>query len=430
MAQINKVKLPNGTTYDIVPSASDITVKSKLYFEAVSEDNVTYKKLVAEYVAPDPEDIDTTGTLIVYDLNGNTMFTMDMDSNRFNLLNVLHTLSAGTLSANNLTANSILVSDANKNIVSSSLSVSDLITTSNIGSQSVNYATSAGSATNANYINVADARNENRTPKRLNKQAQFIFSNKGMPNSSLWSGMHVAGWNSASENYNSWELVGPSHNNDQRTEDLFYRTAYNGTWGSWRRILTSSNYSSYALPLSGGTLKGTLNISGNYSYKLNNRASMYDLGTTIFGLCANGGATVRRYDNSNNYAGISANAFTNVSSRLIKKNIKDISDDEAKKILDLRIVDFDYEEIVGGETGQIGLIAEETIDIFPHCVKVPGNYNEETTKQQLSEGKVLDLLELDYSKLVAPLIKMVQIQQRQIEELKAEVEKLKDAIES
>lgn len=97
MAQINKVKLPNGTTYDIVPSASDITIKSKLYFEAVSEDNVTYKKLVAEYVAPDPEDIDATGTLTVYDLDGNAMFTMDTSGNRFNLLRVVNTLIAGTL---------------------------------------------------------------------------------------------------------------------------------------------------------------------------------------------------------------------------------------------------------------------------------------------------------------------------------------------
>jgi hypothetical protein len=94
---INKVTLPDGTTHNLVPGAGDIVVKSKLYFEAVNEDNVTYKKLVAEYVAPDPEDIDTAGTLTVYDLNGNTMFTMDMNNHRFDFLSVVNMLTAGTL---------------------------------------------------------------------------------------------------------------------------------------------------------------------------------------------------------------------------------------------------------------------------------------------------------------------------------------------
>ena len=35
----------------------------------------------------------------------------------------------------------------------------------------------------------------------------------------------------------------------------------NGTWQSWRKVLDSSNYSSWALPLTGGTITGTLILS-------------------------------------------------------------------------------------------------------------------------------------------------------------------------
>lgn len=308
--------------------------------------------------------------------------------------------------------------------MSTKQNASTAITTSNIGSQSVNYATSAGNSTKWNG-KTDDSGTLNTTDTWIP-----VYASGKMQHTlrEIWNSKQHSHYNT----------------NQQCVATLSCLTFWNGTYdakgnsnltycnrGAFGTIVTknSGDYAAAShthsyLPLSGGTLNGTLNISGNYSYRLNNRVSIYDLGTTVFTLCANGGATVRRYDNANNYAGISANAFTNVSSRLIKKNIKDISDDEAKKILDLRIVDFDYDDIVGGETGQIGLIAEETIDIFPHCVKVPDNYNEETTKQQLAEGKVLDLLELDYSKLVAPLIKLVQLQERRINELEKRLDLL------
>jgi hypothetical protein len=45
---------------------------------------------------------------------------------------------------------------------------------------------------------------------------------------------------------------------DYRSGQIALRGKNNGTWQSWRTVLDSSNYSSYALPLSGGTLSGTL----------------------------------------------------------------------------------------------------------------------------------------------------------------------------
>ena len=46
--------------------------------------------------------------------------------------------------------------------------------------------------------------------------------------------------------------------------DLFIRTAYDGTWRSWRRVLTDSNFSSYALSLiNGGTITGATTFNTN-----------------------------------------------------------------------------------------------------------------------------------------------------------------------
>jgi hypothetical protein len=48
---------------------------------------------------------------------------------------------------------------------------------------------------------------------------------------------------------------------DFRTGQIAIRGKNNGTWQAWRTVLDSSNYSSYALPLSGGTMTGTITIT-------------------------------------------------------------------------------------------------------------------------------------------------------------------------
>lgn len=42
---------------------------------------------------------------------------------------------------------------------------------------------------------------------------------------------------------------------DYRSNNIAYRNKNNGTWNSWAMMLTTDNFSNYALPLSGGTLK-------------------------------------------------------------------------------------------------------------------------------------------------------------------------------
>ena len=104
-------------------------------------------------------------------------------------------------------------------------------------------------------------------------------------------------------------------------------------------------------------------------------------------------------DSSNTNIGceLRARAFTVYSSKKVKKNIKNITEEEAKKILQLRPVSFDYKTFKANN--QRGLIAEEVMDIMPEMV-IGG-----------------DIPAIDYSRFVPYLIKMVQIQQKQIDKL-------------
>ena len=119
--------------------------------------------------------------------------------------------------------------------------------------------------------------------------------------------------------------------------------------------------------------------------------------------------------NGGAYTAVYGASFTNPSSRLVKENIADMTDDEAMKILQLTPVDFDYIEAYGGEKNQHGLIAEDTIDIIPSCVTVPYGYSEDAF--DIDNGIRNEVLAIDYSKLVPYLVKMIQIQQKQIDKL-------------
>ena len=99
---------------------------------------------------------------------------------------------------------------------------------------------------------------------------------------------------------------------------------------------------------------------------------------------------------------IYASAFSQTSSRRYKENIEDLTLEDAQKLLELRPVTYDYINKANG-TGCQGLIAEEVDEIM----KYPVIYNDEGQPDGI-----------DYSKFVPSLIKLVQIQQNEIDELK------------
>jgi len=101
-------------------------------------------------------------------------------------------------------------------------------------------------------------------------------------------------------------------------------------------------------------------------------------------------------------------SLTQTSSRKVKKNITDMTSEEARKLLELEPVSFDYKNEAQGKDRR-GFIAEDVAKVLPNVV------TPETENAPAS---------LDYVQLVPYLVKMVQEQQKNIEELKKKIVKL------
>lgn len=117
--------------------------------------------------------------------------------------------------------------------------------------------------------------------------------------------------------------------------------------------------------------------------------------------------------NGNEWRPIYASGFGQQSSRRVKENIKEMSEEEAVKILQLTPVTYDYKNSGNGKNCK-GLIAEDVAPIIPSCVM--GNVNC-ADDDEMS----INSIGIDYSKLVPYLIKMVQIQQDEIQDLKSKI---------
>lgn len=114
-------------------------------------------------------------------------------------------------------------------------------------------------------------------------------------------------------------------------------------------------------------------------------------------------------------APIHASNFVQSSSKRIKENIEEMTKEEAKKILLLDPVTYDYINKENG-TGCRGLLAEDVAPIIPSCVIGDVNCADD-------DKKSIEAIGIDYSKLVPYLIKMVQMQQDEINELKNVLDK-------
>lgn len=113
--------------------------------------------------------------------------------------------------------------------------------------------------------------------------------------------------------------------------------------------------------------------------------------------------------NDNNWKAIAASGFTTVSSRRYKDNILGITDERARKLLAVDVVTYDYKDGIMSESSRFdrtGVIAEDVNEVIPEVVG-------------RDENGVID--SVDYSRFVPYLIRMVQIQQKQINKLKEQL---------
>lgn len=165
------------------------------------------------------------------------------------------------------------------------------------------------------------------------------------------------------------------------------------------------------------------NAANNNFTELSNSSNgtgMIKSGYGWLNLCTNNQVQCR---NTGDTAWVNIAAANISSSRRFKENIKDLTEEDAKKLLDVRTVTFDFKEKYSPSSdweherfNQPGVIAEEVLDIYPTLVRF-SNYEDQ------NEDPIPTFVE--YSHFVPYLIKMVQMQQKEIDQLKAEVAELK-----
>lgn len=159
------------------------------------------------------------------------------------------------------------------------------------------------------------------------------------------------------------------------------------------------------LPLSGGTVTGNFAVTGNLSsdryYTATPDKTMVIESGGFVNIQVGQSAQVRTYGDAG-WAAISAREFVQQSSARYKENIDEMTEEYAKKLLELRPVSYDYKNKADG-VGCYGLIAEEVDAVESY----PVFYNDD----HAPEG-------IDYSKFVPQIIKLLQMHEKELEKLK------------
>ena len=190
------------------------------------------------------------------------------------------------------------------------------------------------------------------------------------------------------------------------------------------------------LKLTGGTVTGNvivnadLSTSGNHGIywfrliKSNDELHLKSSGNTknvnVFGRLLN---VVNAEATSNmdvqclnvHYGG----SLVHDSYRGAKENISKALDERIRKILEVPIESFDYRPGFGNDKKDVvGVIVDEIENIIPEAVEIPEEWNEEEFNELLGDMGNKTLPGVNATAFVPYLIGMVQILNREIEELK------------
>lgn len=165
----------------------------------------------------------------------------------------------------------------------------------------------------ADYTRTIDRRNQTYTPFDIeNSTLSAYFTIRDTPYSNWRSTISVKGWSS---DYATWELTGPSHNDDTKTnERLYYRYGFNTTWNPYKAIAFIDDvknlgeayfngqniYSDYGHWVVGLVRIGTADIgdkyiSGEMIYRRSN--GIYANGSVRFNL-------IKKYQTTSMFAGV------------------------------------------------------------------------------------------------------------------------------
>lgn len=194
---------------------------------------------------------------------------------------------------------------------------------------------------------------------------------------------------------------------------------------------SGSNVGSYNIGVkkSANTTTGSLGVFTGNSYISGSTSS-----DGAAGLAISNTTTAKIYLNGAS-GNITCVSLTQTSSKKYKKKIKNLTEEEAKKILELRPVIYDFKDEEMG-TNMRGFIAEEVDEVIPEIVKHTKDYPNPIITIDEDGNKVIqeqdDEVSLDYTAMIPYLTKMLQLQQKQIDaqqkqidELRKEINKLK-----
>lgn len=186
-------------------------------------------------------------------------------------------------------------------------------------------------------------------------------------------------------------------------------------------VKSDSNHTHSYLPLTGGTVTGSIILSGqinirpgtNGNCEIGNSSQWFgggyfnklysnDVTVKSGNFSVFSGALQSRNAANSAWAPMYASAFTQQSSKRYKENIVDLPEEKTDQLMQYHVVNYDYIN-KGDGTDCMGMIAEEVAEINPYPVVYDSEGN--------PDG-------LDYSKFVPQLIAFCQKLQREIDELK------------
>lgn len=158
------------------------------------------------------------------------------------------------------------------------------------------------------------------------------------------------------------------------------------------------------------TATGVYNSSGDAWLQANGTVHIQAANGIRLSVQTDGNVVLYRYN--------SAIWQTGTSSSRFKHNIEDITEERAKELLDIRVRTFDYNDDQVCSTGlknKVGVIAEEVTPIMRDVVVFEPSDEDNTNMIERT---------VDYQGFVPYLIKMIQMQQEEIDNLKSKIEEL------
>lgn len=345
---------------------------------------------------------------------------------------------------------------------------STAITTGNIGNQSVKHATTAGRADYAHLSDYLKVINtdwngffDDNAYARVRYDGKYIRFDADMGGTGVgsacsyadsatyaskmkvikqdWSGELDGAYGILYYNGTHLQLMG-----SDGTKTVYAKCNYADSAGTAvdqtarDSAANANNNANGRLSTSGGTISGNLSVGGNLTmgrdiYMGNH--SIFSLGilqgTSTLHLRTPDKVTVENEAGNANMnllcSYLHCVGVVNTSYREAKENIIQVSEETARKILDVPIFKFDYRPGFGdGKKNVVGTIVDEVQNIIPEAVNIPEDWDEDEFNELLGDVGNKDTPGVDYVAFVPYLIAMVQLQQKEIDELKQKVTALEN----